>query len=326
MPSPGSGIPIARQDLDALIVRGLRQSPFIINDILVPIQMPRTSGSYARMGPSDIYSDWQVDRKDDGTYNRITWRGEDDSWKTSERGLEAALDDRKKEAYLTGDRWRNVNLMMIANGLMRRHERIGTALLTDTAVFTGSTNFYDVSTGWLDDDATVIDDAMRGHDAIYDKTGMFSEADGGGAYTVLVVPYKVYKRLSYNKQILARYPGAGYIPGSIPRQQIADALGVSEIKVAGAVYQSSAPGMPLTLEPIWPVNRALLCIVNQNRDVEGFGVGSTRYWRETGDVGSDLYVVEDYRDESARSEILRVRHDVQAKLESTEAAFLLDIG
>jgi len=86
--------------------------------------------------------------------------------------------------------------------------------------------------------------------------------------------------------------------------------------------QTADEGLAPVLANVWSDEYAMVCCIATNNDVRQPCIGRTFHWAEDGSQPGGT--PESYRDEPVRSDIIRVRHDVDELLMHTEAAQLFD--
>jgi hypothetical protein len=171
-------------------------------------------------------------------------------------------------------------------------------------VLFNATNFTANSITHEWDDATnavPIDDVGDAISAFRLQCGMFPDA--------LVLNYDVYKNAKNTDQVVDRlkYTFPGIDIANMGPRQLATCLGVNDIWVAGAIYDSAGEGLDASIAAIWSNEYAALVKVNGSRDITRPCVGRTFLWTEDSPQNP---VVEEYREENHRSDVYRVRHHV----------------
>jgi hypothetical protein len=103
---------------------------------------------------------------------------------------------------------------------------------------------------------------------------------------------------------------------------LAQVFDLDEVIVAGSPKNSAKEGQTVSVAEIWDDEYAMVARVARSSDMREPCIGRTFHWSEDGSsIGG---TVETYRDEPVRSNIVRVRHDVDELLLITAAAQLLD--
>jgi len=241
-----------------------------------------------------------VDRTPRGVYPRDDFEYERGYYSTSERGYEEPLDD--SEASLFGLEGGNVAeeiaVKRASLKIARAQERRIAAKLFNSSNFSATS----VSTCWdVAASAQPIDDVKTGIGAFRKQCGMLPNA--------LVISYTTYLALQVCDQIVdqLKYTFPGIDVSNLNVQQMARVLGVQELLVGGAVYNSAGKGQDATIADLWDDEYAALVRISSGMDITAPCVGRTFLW--TADTPENQ-VVEQYREEQRRSEIYRVRQYV----------------
>jgi len=118
---------------------------------------------------------------------------------------------------------------------------------------------------------------------------------------------------------------SGIRPHLLKPAQVAAILGIKEVLVPELAYNSKPEGETASMSAIWTAGKAMLAVLADGEDypLELPAAWRTMLW--TADAPVDP-VVERYRDESRRSQIVRCRQntDEVATAEADLLAYLLD--
>jgi hypothetical protein len=111
-------------------------------------------------------------------------------------------------------------------------------------------------------------------------------------------------------QIKYTFPGADI--NKMTTQQLAQILGVPRVLVGGSVYDAAKKNKTASITDVWSNEYAgLVKISSGGADLMEPGLGRTFLWTEDSPTNA---IVEQYREESVRSDIYRVRHHVDEAL------------
>ena len=95
-----------------------------------------------------------------------------------------------------------------------------------------------------------------------------------------------------------------------------------QVLIGDAQKQNAKEGQASSLTDVWSNEYAAVCKVAQTNDIREVCVSRTFHWASDGSqIGG---VMESYRDETVRSDIIRARMDTQEKIIYTPALQLLD--
>ena len=153
--------------------------------------------------------------------------------------------------------------------------------------------------------------------AIYDASGLWSNA--------LIINKKVFRNLRECDQVRDRIASSG--AGDPTKAQdvtvnmLKAVFDLDYIFVGGGTKNSATEGQTATPAQIWSGEYAMVCKVATGADVREPCLGRTFHWSADGSTAGGM--IESYRDENVRSDVIRVRHDVHQKVLVTEAAALL---
>jgi hypothetical protein len=320
MPNPSSSLATLRPDLASFFEYYTEQDAagFIAQTVLPVIDVAKPSGTFGRIPVEQLMDERLTARAPGAGYARGKFTFLQDTFATTEHGAEEPVDDNEAEAYSEFFDAEMVATARAYGAVLRNAERRAANLLFDPVTWTGSNLFLSVTNEW--DDATAatpIDNVEFAIQKVYDNSGLWANC--------LIVNQKVFRNLRNCDQIVERINSAGAgsasKPADITAQMLAAALGIDMVVVAGATRNSAAEGQNFAPAQIWSGEYAMVARVATGVDMREPCVGRTFHWSADGSsIGG---TVESYREEQTRSEIIRVRHQVQEKRLYTEAAFLL---
>ena len=175
-------------------------------------------------------------------------------------------------------------------------------------VFNSTTFTANAVTNEWDDaaNATPIDDVNAGINSVRQACGMIPNA--------LIIAFSTFKDLKNCDQIVDRlkYTFPGIDINRMNAQQLAAIFDVERVLVGGAVYDSADKGQDASISDLWNNEYAMLTVVSSGGDIRDPCIGRTFYWaEENAGVGP---VVESYREDGTRSDVIRVRHDTDERL------------
>jgi hypothetical protein len=321
MPSPSASTAFARPDLAAAFMEFNLEANFrrlAATRIFPVFATVRSSGEFAKIKTEDLLKlASSTTRAPGARYRRSEFQTTPVKYDCVEHGIEEPVDDRQAAIYRTYFDAEQVSTLRAWNQVMMGLESRVRDLVIDTDNYTGSALTTAVSDEWDDhSNATPIADVLAASEKV--RAGI------GFSANILVVSEKVWKHLKQCDEVkdLLKYAGnAAAAPGNISRQAVAAMMELDEIVVAGTVYDSTNPGQDTTLADLWDDEYAFVARRATSMDLQEPCVG--RIFRYTGDGVGDGPVVESYRDESVRSNIIRVRDDTDEKRLYLQAGHLL---
>jgi hypothetical protein len=91
--------------------------------------------------------------------------------------------------------------------------------------------------------------------------------------------------------------------------------------VAGTSRKNAKEGQASSQVQIWSIEYAMVCKIATSNDMREPCIGRTFHWSQDGSsIGGS---VESYREEAIRSDVIRVRHDVDEIILYPQAGHLL---
>ena len=107
----------------------------------------------------------------------------------------------------------------------------------------------------------------------------------------------------------------------ITEQQLAEVFDLDHVIVAGSAKNTANTGQAASLSQIWSSEYAMVARVAETNDIREPCLGRIFHWGEDGsEIGG---MIETYRDETVRGDVVRVRHDVDEVVFYVEAGHLL---
>jgi hypothetical protein len=133
------------------------------------------------------------------------------------------------------------------------------------------------------------------------------------APNTLVISFETYHDIPRCAKVqdLLKYTYPGIDIPNMTSPILATLFGVPRVLVAGSVYDSAGKGQDATIADLWDHEWAMLCITASGQDITAPCVGRTFLWTEDSPTNP---IVETYREEQIRSDIIRVRHYVGEEL------------
>jgi hypothetical protein len=293
---------IYRPDLGVVVmeyVEGVTM-PFIGLEIMPVFRTAKQASSYPVIPKEALLKIPDTSRAPRGNYQRGDWTYERGKYSTSEQGWEEPIDDTERslfdqESPGQGDMVATLRGM---NHVMRAQEKRIADKIFNAVNFTANT----ITEEW--DDATnavPIDDVNTGTKAFRLQCGMLPDA--------LVIAYTTFLDLKNCDQVVDRlkYTFPGIDINGMTSSQLAQVFNVPRVLIGGAVYDSAGKGLDSVVADLWSNEYAALVKISAGPDLTQPGIGRTFLWTEDSPVNP---VVEQYREEDIRSDVYRVRHNV----------------
>jgi hypothetical protein len=291
-------------------------SQFIADQVAPRCRTPVQKGSYSSITRETALKTADAKRAT-GAYNRISIGAEDKSFSCEEFGLEGEVDDRKRKFFATDFDLEAATLRQVMRRLKIAQEiRVAALLFSATWTGGGASLYTDVSAAPWDAAASdAIGHVLAAKVKVRQNCGMEPNA--------LILGIAQRDNLLGNTAIKARFPGAAIVTDEMLRANLAAIFGLRKLIVGGAVYNSADEGLTASLADIWGDDYAMVGIVGEKDDpIDRPSVARTFVW--TPENAEDL-IVEQYREEQVRADILRARHDVDEVVIDSGLGHLLKV-
>lgn len=251
-------------------------------------------------------------------YGRGNFSFERFSYATEEHGWEEPVDDRDKERYRFLLQAEQIATARAQGVVMRNAEKRVADLIFNASTWTGASLTTTITNEWDDfTNAVPLTDVEAAVKKVYEGSGLWANA--------LVVNRQVFRNLRNCAQVIDRINSAGAGDATkasdITPGMLAAAFDLSYVIVAGGSRNSANEGAAATPAQIWSGEYAMVCRVATGADIREACIGRTFHWSADGSaIGG---AIEEYRDETVRSSIIRVRHDVDEVVMYPQAGHLL---
>lgn len=314
MPRPTSSTTVNRPDLQAVVFEFEDNISGFIGGLILPdFPVLRQSGEYPIIpiealleAPDDI------SRRPRGKYKRGDFEFELDNYSCVENAWEEPVDDVEVKLY---SRYFDVEMIaaMRARAIVQRvREKRIAAMLFNTDNFDEATITHE----W--DDATnavPITDVQTGRRAIHDACGR--EPD------TLIIAYSTFHNLSLCDQIIDRikYTDPRVQRGQLTTDHLAQVLEVDRVLVGDGMKNTADKGQAASLSHIWSNEYAMLAVTSASMDITRPSIGRTFRWS---DDTPESQVVESYREDQTRGDIIRVREHTDEEFILPACAYLME--
>lgn len=249
-------------------------------------------------------------------YNRVELYMDDLAYACVDHGLEGQVTDRDKEKYADDfdaevEKTQAVKIKM----LLAREKRIKDVIF-NTTTWTGDALFTNNSANpWDDKETLIIDQVLAGKEKVRQNTGVPPNA--------MIIGEITLNNMLVNTQIREQFPGASIITEALLRAQMGAIMGIQDLIVGQAIYNSADEGQDFVAGEIWPDDYAMIAALGE----EGLPMtepqlGRTILWKP---YTSDLEYVETYREEQTKSDIVRVEQSIDEKVFDKYFAHMLKI-
>lgn len=244
--------------------------------------------------------------RSEGGYNRVTATVGSKTFQCEEHGLEFVLSDKKAKKYARYMDFERAMAETLYYKILLGHERRTQTLLATLTLIAATGKWSAAATN-------VIGDVDTRATALGNACGVAKSE------LSLLVTNTDFQNILSNTELRDRVKYTTRIPGMQDQQAqlVAEALGLKEVVVATAGYNTKNKGVAPVISGVWTAGRAFLYLAaDEGASLETPCIGRTILW--TGD-SPELPVVETYRDETVRSNVLRVRGDLDEVLQGIDA-------
>jgi len=290
---------------------------FIGNRCLPTIEVGKQAGTFGKIPLEQLLQTRDTIRAPGSGYARGQFTFTSATYACEEHGAEEPVDDREAKMYVDYFDAEQVAAQRAYDAVLRNAEIRAATLLFNATTFTSQTT--SITHEW--DDATnavPITDVETAVRAVWARTGMWPNA--------LIINRTVFRNLRSVAQVISRIESAGAGDPSkasdVTVQMLSAVFDLPYILVAGSVKNTADEGLTASLANIWSDEYAMVACIATNNDIRQPCIGRTMHWSEDGSQPGGT--PESYRDETVRSDIIRVRHDVDELILYTEAAQLFD--
>ena len=318
MPSPTSSLSTLRPDLATFEEFDLEMDRrgFIAQRVAPVIDVASQAGTFGKIPVEQLLQTRTTNRAPGAGYARGTYTFTTASYACEEHGAEEPIDDREAKMYANYFSAEQIATMRAYDAVLRNAEmRMSAAIFNAT---TWASLRTEVTVPW-DTIATAIHitDVDAAVKAVWTQSGMWPNA--------LIVTKHVFKNLRRCAQVKDELESGGAGSSSTQRdvtaEQLARVFDLDYVIVAGSAKNTAREGQSVTFDKVWDDEYAMVCRVATTSDPKEPCIARTFHWAEDGSqIGG---TVEMYREESKRSDIVRVRHDVDEIVMYTEMGHLL---
>jgi hypothetical protein len=302
-----------RPDLGALAYEfslTAAQIGFIADLVLPPFYTPLQTAQYPVIPAEALLEVADTARAPRSAYARGDWEWDFEDYRCSENGWEEPLDD--VEAKIARNYF-DVETMTayraMAMILRSREKRVAAKLFS--AAFTA----HAVPHAWNSyADADPRKDIIDGIEAMRLSVGLEPNA--------LILDKSILRHVSMCDAVIDRvkYSSPDAIRGDLTIAQLEAYFGCRIIP-AGAVSNTAPKAKAKDIKPIWDKTQAMLAVVSTGgQDLREPSIGRTFVWEED---SPEMVVVETYREEQTRSDIVRARQSTDECLQFTGAGYRL---
>lgn len=303
---PTSSTTIQRPDLGALAYEFAMEASLrgFIADMVLPIfETQEKTADYPVIPTESVLKlPANLKRAPRTGYARDDYEFGTATFACEEYGFEQPVDESEATLYRRFFDAEALGTKRAVNILLRAREKRAADLLFSTGTFAGYTN--NVVNEWdKPNDATPLTDVRTAKQAIRGRTGMEANA--------LVISRSVFDNLIVCAQFLKHVELTRAVlldNFETQKKLLAQYFGLEGIFVGNAVLDSAKKGKSSVIADIWDDEYALVGVFAKNpSDISEPCVGRSFLWVPE---SPEIITTETYREESKRSDIIRVRHSM----------------
>ncbi len=319
MPAPSSTLATLRPDLATFEEFDLEMDRmgFIAHRVFPVMEVGQQAGNFGKIPIEQLLQNRDTERAPGSGYSRGKFTFLPATYACAEHGAEEPVDDREAKMYANYFDAEQVSTRRAYDVVLRNAEKRLAALLFNTNTYTGASLATAAAVAWSTAASAVpVTDVENACRKVWENCGMWPNA--------LILNRHNMRNARRTAQVIDASKSQGFMDvraGSLNAQQLATVFDLEEVIVAGAAKNTANEGQATVLANIWSNSYAMVARIVRTNDIREPGVGRTFHWGEDGSqVGG---MVETYRDETVRSNVVRVRHDTQEKHLYVEAAHLI---
>jgi len=284
-------------------------------DVLPIFDSAQKTADYAKIPVETLLEVKDTKRAPRSAYNESDWQFETGTFNCQDNGWKELIDDEEKKLYAYLFDAEMVATQRAMAIITRNHEIRSATLLFNTSNFSDTgvaTEWSTPTTCTPHKDVTITGfNAMKALGGLLPNTGVCSE--------------KVFRNLIASSEVkdAFKYTGTGPMEETgfdVQKRAVASYFGLEKILVGGAVKSTAKKGQSAVATDVWDDEYFGLFRIESGMDLRKPQVGRTFLW--TAD-SPGMLVTETYRDEDKRSDVVRVRHNVDEAIIFANAGYLL---
>ncbi len=289
-----------RLDLGAAIEEYVQDAGDFIGTRLFPIfKTPQKAANFSAITRESLTQTPDTKRAVNGKYNRGSIGAKDVGYSCEENGFEMPLDDSERRNYAKDFDAELAVSKAAMNIVLRGQETRIASIAMNTSIFTGAPLFTDVSgsNAWSDPTKDIIKTIRDAKVKIRTNCGLLPNT--------LVMSYTNLNLCLNNNAIKDAIKYTARPTDAEIINALKDFFGIPNVLIANAIKNSSKEGQAFSGSDIWSPTYVLLAVTAQDgQDPTQPSVGRTFLWAND---SPENVMVEQYRDESIRSDVFRSR-------------------
>lgn len=320
MPSPESALTTLRPDLAESFMEfdlEANRLGFIAQRVLPIIEVAKQAGQFGKIPIEELLQARDTARAPGSGYSRSEWTFDKATYACEEHGAEEPIDDSERMMFSDFFDAEQIAAMRAFEAVLGNAEARVAALIFNTTTWTGSALTTGITNEWDDAaQATPIADVKAAKKKVFDGSGLWPNA--------IIMNQTVFNNLKSVDEIQSLSQSQSFMdvrPGAMGALSLAVALDIDEIIIAGSAKNTANENQTVSIAHHWSDEYVMVCRVARTSDFREPAIGRIFHWGEDGSTPGGT--VETYREEKVRSDIYRVRHQVDEIVTYAEAGHLL---
>ncbi len=317
MPDPSTSLATLRPELGGSLMEfdlEADRQGFIAGRVLPTTEVGAASGTYGVVPLEQLLQNKSTRRAMGSAYPRGSWEYDDASYATEEHGWEEPVDNRESNIYRDYFDAELVAASRARDFVLRAREIRAAELVQNASTWSATS----VGTEWSTISATPIANIRAASQLMFEETGRYANA--------LIINREVFINLRKVTEIITRIASAGAGDATkasdITAGMLAQVFDLDDVIVADGAQNTANEGQTGDVSAIWSSEYASVVRLVRTNDIREPGLGRTFHYGADGSQMGAL--IEEYRDEVVRAQIIRARMDVDEVIVYTEMQQLLD--
>ena len=247
----------------------------------------------------------ETKRATGANYNRLNFETTEKSFSCVEHGLEGPLDDGEKKLYANDFSAELVTVEQIIGLILLAQEYRIAQKLFNTTTFTGAALYTDNSGSPWDNIATdIIAQVRAAKEKVRQNCGLIPNT--------LIISETNLNRIKANTGIKDAIKYTTKLTDDELFAVLGALFGIKKVLVGKAIRNTANKGKTFSGADVWNDNYAMVAVTADNPiNLKEPSVGRTFLWVADSPANP---VVESYREDAIRSDVFRVRHDIDEKI------------
>lgn len=312
MPNKATSVSIPRQDLLGSLLETKPMQNWAAESLFTPTHVNKKTGTYGVIPLASLTKRGDVKRASGASYSRSDMQFESGTFSCIEYGHEGKWDDAEAAEYSDYFTY-ETSLAVMAREITLRELEIEAAALVTTGTFTNAA----ATAGW----ATVassdpIADVNAARVAVYNACGLQVDT--------IQMPFTKWNYCWQSAKVRDNIKYVMAVDNPSPtdqsaRQALARVLGLSNVIVTDAIYNTANEAQTESIAQIWSATQAFVYVSGQGGDIRRPCALRTFCNMSDGGMGT----MEQYRDETVRADVYRFRTQRHQKVVLPTAGYII---